>query len=74
MGRNNDSKGSSNGLYIESQTPTGFIVKESNGGASNIEFNYLISGKRKDFKDVRLYKMNNFDFGSKNSTIQQTIN
>ena len=57
-------KGNSNGLYVTVQTPLSFTVKENNAGTSNIEFNYLISGKRKDYKDIRLYKMNNFDFGN----------
>ena len=57
-------KGSSNGLYVEQQTPASFVVKENNAGTSSIEFSYLVSGKRKAFKDVRLYKMANFDFGN----------
>ena len=63
-------RGSSNGLYAEQQTPAGFVVKENNGGTGNIEFSYLISGKRKDFKDVRLHRINNFDFGGDDKDIK----
>ena len=65
-------KGSSNGLFIEQQAPTSFVVKENNGGRSSIEFNYLISGKRKEFKGVRLYRMADFDFGGKTANLTTT--
>ena len=63
----------SNGLYVTQKTSTSFLVKENKGGASNIEFSYIISGKRKDFKDVRLYKFPNFDFGRNKSLNETTI-
>jgi hypothetical protein len=40
-------RGASNGLYVESADSSGFTVRESNGGTSNLEFGYRIVGQGK---------------------------
>jgi len=49
--------GDSKGLYIASKGPGVFEVVESNGGKSNIAFDYRIVAKRKGFENVRLADM-----------------
>ncbi len=46
--------GSSNGLFVASRTPTGFVVQEQNGGTSSVAFDYRIVAKRKDITAPRL--------------------
>jgi hypothetical protein len=45
-------QGESNGVYVV-PGPDGFIVKEKNGGTSNITFSYRIMAKRLHFQDHR---------------------
>jgi len=49
--------GDSKGLYIASKGAGSFDVVESNGGKSNIAFDYRIVAKRKGFESVRLADM-----------------
>jgi hypothetical protein len=44
--------GNSNGVYISSYDASGFTVKENNNGASNVQFNWIAIGTRKDFETV----------------------
>ncbi len=46
--------GDSKGLYVTSKGPGGFEVHESNGGSSNISFDYRIVAKRRGSENVRL--------------------
>jgi hypothetical protein len=46
--------GDCKGLYISNRTPTSFTVHESQGGTSNVAFDYRIVAKRKDIAGVRL--------------------
>jgi hypothetical protein len=47
-------KADSNGLYISHQTPTGFEVREQQGGNSTLHFSYRVIGKRRDTTGSRL--------------------
>jgi hypothetical protein len=47
-------KGDCKGLYIGSQTSSGFTVHELQGGTSNIAFDYRVVAKRKDIAGTRL--------------------
>ncbi len=40
--------GECNGVYIASVSKTGFVVKELNGGTSNVEINWIAAGDRVD--------------------------
>lgn len=44
--------GNSNGVYISSYDENGFTVKENNNGASNVQFNWIAIGTRKNFESV----------------------
>jgi hypothetical protein len=46
--------GDCKGLYISNRTPTSFTVHESQGGTSNVAFDYRIVAKRKDIEGKRL--------------------
>lgn len=46
--------GDSNGLYVASQTPTNFEVREQKGGTSSLSFDYRLVAKRKDIAAPRL--------------------
>jgi hypothetical protein len=48
--------GESRGLYVENRDPTGFVVREQQGGASNIPFSYRVVARRNDLKAGRLGK------------------
>src|SRR6266540_5990513 len=50
-------RGDSKGLYVSSQTPSGFEVREQQGGASNLDFNYRVVARRKDIPGPRLEKV-----------------
>jgi hypothetical protein len=53
-------RGDCNGLYVESITLRKLVVKELQGGRSNVEFDYLIQGIRKGYEDhevIRTKKM-----------------
>ncbi len=43
--------GESNGLFISNIGESGFTVKESNGGTSNVSFNWIAIGQRKGGQD-----------------------
>jgi hypothetical protein len=47
-------RGDSKGLYVSSQTPSGFTIHEQQGGVSNIAFDYRVVAKRKDIEGARL--------------------
>ncbi len=49
--------GDSKGLYVTAKGPGSFEVRESNGGASTIAFDYRIVGKRLGSENVRLKDM-----------------
>jgi hypothetical protein len=46
--------GDSNGLYVTNKTATGFEVRESGGGTSNIAFDYRIVAHRAGYEDLRM--------------------
>jgi hypothetical protein len=46
--------GDCNGLYVAEKTATGFSVRELNGGAASIAFDYRIVAKRAGYEDVRM--------------------
>jgi hypothetical protein len=50
-------RGDSEGLYVTNATPSGFDVRESRGGRSNIAFDYRIVAHRKGYENVRLADM-----------------
>lgn len=54
--------GESNGVYVVKQDGK-FMVKEKNGGTSNIEFSYRIMAKRRFYEDHRFGVDANQDFG-----------
>jgi hypothetical protein len=47
-------KGDCKGLYVTSETETGFEVREMGGGGSSVEFDYRIVAHRKGYEDQRL--------------------
>ena len=49
--------GDSKGLYVGSKTPTGFEVREQQGGTSTVAFSYRVVAKRKDIPGARLEKV-----------------
>jgi hypothetical protein len=50
-------EGDSNGLYVNSRTPRGFVVQEQQGGRSSLQFSYRVVAKRKDIPGERLAKV-----------------
>ncbi|MCC6174087.1 MAG: hypothetical protein IT305_02180 [Chloroflexi bacterium] len=50
-------KGDCNGLFVASQSPSGFEVRELKGGQSTLAFSYRIVAKRKDLPGKRLEKL-----------------
>lgn len=50
-------EGDSNGLYVSSRTPTGFVVQEQQSGKSRLQFSYRVVAKRKDITGERLEKI-----------------
>ncbi|MCW3127287.1 MAG: Protein of unknown function precursor [Bacteroidetes bacterium] len=40
--------GNCNGIHIVSMSSTGFVIEENNAGTSNVEFTYIVIGKRAD--------------------------
>src|SRR6266508_6453804 len=49
--------GDCKGLYVSSQGPTGFDVRELQGGTSSVSFSYRVVAKRKDIPGPRLEKV-----------------
>jgi hypothetical protein len=49
-------KGDSRGLYVSSQSATGFTVNEQQGGTSSLGFSYRVVARRKDVAAERLAK------------------
>ncbi|MGI8824193.1 MAG: hypothetical protein ACR2JC_00840 [Chloroflexota bacterium] len=47
-------KGDCKGLYVNSQSSSGFVIHELQGGTSSIAFDYRIIAKRKDVEAPRL--------------------
>ena len=50
-------EGESNGLYVADRTPTGFTVREQQGGTSAVAFAWRVVAKRKDIVGERLAKV-----------------
>ncbi len=50
-------EGDSNGLYVSDKSPTGFEVREQQGGSSSLRFSYRVVAKRKDVEAQRLAKV-----------------
>ena len=50
-------EGDSKGLYVTNKTPTGFEVREQQGGTSSVAFSYRVVAKRKDIAGPRLEKV-----------------
>jgi hypothetical protein len=46
--------GDSRGLYVAAKTATAFVVREQDGGKSNITFDYRVVARRKGYETVRL--------------------
>ena len=49
--------GDSNGLYVSRRKRKGFVVREQNGGKSDLRFSYRIVARRKDIEGPRLEKV-----------------
>ena len=49
--------GDSGGLYVSGLTSSGFEVREQKGGASSLDFDYRLVGRRKDIPAPRLEKV-----------------
>ncbi len=47
-------EGDSNGLHVAEKGKNYFVVKENNGGESNVEFNWMVSAKRLGYGGMRL--------------------
>jgi hypothetical protein len=47
-------EGDCRGLYVSSKTPTGFEVRELEGGQSSVAFSYRIVALRRGYENVRL--------------------
>lgn len=70
--------GNSNGIYILSYDQNGFTVKENNSGASNVTFNWIAIGTRKNYETMEHSpeviagdfdgKMNNVMFNENDAT------
>src|SRR6266545_1890968 len=50
-------EGDCKGLYVSDKSPTGFEVRELQGGASTLAFSYRVVAKRKDIAGPRLEKV-----------------
>jgi hypothetical protein len=50
-------QGDSNGLYVSSQSPTSFTVKEQHAGTSTLPFSYRVVAKRKDVVAPRMERV-----------------
>jgi hypothetical protein len=50
-------KGDCNGLYVSSQSSTGFEVRELKGGTSSLAFSYRVVAKRKDIAGPRMERV-----------------
>jgi hypothetical protein len=50
-------KGDSKGLYVSSQGPNGFEVRQQQGGTSTLEFDYRVVAKRRDIPGRRLERV-----------------
>jgi hypothetical protein len=50
-------EGDCKGLYVTAKTPTGFEVRELQGGTSTIPFSYRVVARRKDIPGPRLEKV-----------------
>lgn len=46
--------GNCNGVYVANVDANGFTVKENNGGASGVDFNWIAMGTRKDVESLKL--------------------
>jgi hypothetical protein len=53
-------EGDCKGLYVTGKTPTGFEVRELQGGTSSLSFSYRIVAKRKDITAPRLERIPNY--------------
>jgi hypothetical protein len=49
--------GDSRGLYVHSKSPTGFEVREEQGGTTSVAFSYRVVAKRKDLPGPRLERV-----------------
>lgn len=67
-------RGDCKGVYVTNETDTGFDVIELNGGTSNAEFTWFVSGNRKneiiggnesEYENMRFMKMDNPMFNQK---------
>ncbi len=45
-----------NGLFVTSKTPSGFVVKETQGGTSSATFDFLVHGVRTGFEDHQVFR------------------
>jgi hypothetical protein len=50
-------EGDSRGLYVSSKTSAAFVVREQQGGSSDIGFGYRLVARRKDIAGVRLERV-----------------
>lgn len=50
--------GNSNGLFVINKNSVNFTVRENNRGKSNITFDYMISGFRKEYSKTRATRVN----------------
>jgi hypothetical protein len=54
-------RGDCEGLYLASQSPKGFEVRELRGGKSNVPFDYRIVARRKGYESRRLEDATDLD-------------
>jgi hypothetical protein len=54
-------EGDSKGLYVTSKGPTGFEVREQQGGTSSLRFNYRVVARRKQIHEERLERFERVD-------------
>jgi hypothetical protein len=50
-------EGDCKGLYVTGKTPTGFEVRELQGGTSAVPFNFRVLAKRKDLTAARMERV-----------------
>jgi hypothetical protein len=51
-------RGNCQGLYVAEASRSKIIVRESNGGASNVQFDYFVNGVRDGFENHQVYQPN----------------
>lgn len=66
--------GNCNGVYIKEVTPTGFFLKESQNGNSNVVVNFIASGTLKNAKEFTESDILNKDYEAKMDGVMRNEN